>query len=140
MGRPGVVAVGAGAGLAVALPAALVAQVADAVADEDLSPAVTVPLVLLVLAGAAVAGSVTGDRASARAALGRGPVLLGGAAGLVVIGVVQALGVARRLVADEEVAWETVPVVVVLAVALAAAAAVVAARRPRRRPAGRTRA
>jgi hypothetical protein len=138
--RPGVVAVGVAAGLAVALPAALLAQVADAVTDGDVSTAVTAPLVLLVLAGAAAAGSVTGDRASVRGELGRGPVVLGGTAGFLVIGLVQAIGVTRRLVADEDVAWETVPVVLVVGVALAATAAVIAARRPRRRPAGRTRA
>jgi hypothetical protein len=135
----GVVAVGAAAGLAVALPAALVAQVADALSDDDVSAAITVPLVLLVLAGAAVAGSVAADRAGDRVALGRGPAAIGGAAGLVVIAVVQALGVARRLVADEDVAWGTIPVVALVAVGVAAAAGVVAARRPRLRRPGRTR-
>jgi hypothetical protein len=137
--RAGVVAVGAAAGLAVALPAALVAQVVDALSEDDVSAAVSVPLVLLVLAGAAVAGSVAADRAGDRVALGRGPAATGGLAGLVVIVVVQALGVARRLVADEDVAWGTVPVVTVLAVAVAAAAGIVAARRPRPRRPGRTR-
>ena len=128
VGAVGAVAAGTGAALAVAVPAALLAQVVDAVADDDPSAALTYPLVAVVLAGAAVGGWVSGRRATAQ------PVALGAVAGVIALAVVQAIGVARRIAGDDDVAWSTVPVVLVVGALLAAGAAGLAARR-----AGRTR-
>ncbi len=117
---------GVGLALAVAVPAALLAQVLDAVTDDP--GVLAYPLVLVVLAGMAVGGDLVGRRAS------HAPARLGAATGLIAIAVVQALGIARRAVAGDDIAWATVPVITAVATALAASAAVRAARR-----AGRTR-
>jgi hypothetical protein len=122
-----VVAAGVGLALAVAVPAALLAQVVDAVSDDD-PGLLAYPLALVVLAGMAAGGDLVGRRAS------QAPARLGAITGLVAIAVVQALGIARRAVAGDDIAWATVPAVTVVAVVLAAGAA---ARRARQ--AGRTR-
>jgi predicted permease len=122
-----VVAAGVGLALAVAVPAALLAQVVDAVSDDD-PGLLAYPLALVVLAGMAAGGDLVGRRAS------QAPARLGAITGLVAIAVVQALGIARRAVAGDDIAWATVPAVTVVAVLLAAGAA---ARRARQ--AGRTR-
>ena len=127
-GRREVVARGVGLALAVAVPAALVAQIVDAVSD-DTPAVVTYPLALVVLLAMAVGGRDVGRTAPAADA-----PRLGAVTGLLAIAVVQALGIARRAVAGEDVAWATVPAVIVVAVALAAGAATLAARRT-----GRTR-
>ena len=126
-GPRAVVASGVGLALAVAVPAALLAQVVDAVSDDD-PGLLAYALALVVLAGMAAGGDLVGRRAS------RAPGQLGAITGLVAIAVVQALGIARRAVAGEDIAWATVPAVAAIAVLLAAGAA---ARRARR--AGRTR-
>ena len=122
-----VVGRGIGVALAVAVPAALAAQVLDAATDDD-PGLLAYALALLVLAGA-----VLGGRAVARQAPDR-PVLLGAAAGFVAIALVQVLGALRRSVAGHDVAWATVPLVTLVAVGLAAGAAALTGRRP-----GRTR-
>lgn len=116
---------GAGVALAVAAPAALLAQVVDAATDG--AGALTYLLALVVLAGMVVGGASVGRR-TARLA----PAAL---AGLGAMAVVQVLGVVRRLVAGEEVAWGSVPALTALGVALAVAGATLAARRAgRKRP------
>ena len=122
-----VVAGGVGLALAVAVPAALLAQVVDAGSDDD-PGLLAYPLALVVLVGMAAGGDLVGRRAS------QAPARLGAITGLVAIAVVQALGIARRAVAGDDIAWATVPAVTVVAVVLAAGAA---ARRARQ--AGRTR-
>jgi predicted permease len=122
-----VVVAGVGLALAVAVPAALLAQVVDAVSDDD-PGLLAYPLALVVLAGMAAGGDLVGRRAS------QAPARLGAITGLAAIAVVQALGIARRAVAGDDIAWATVPAVTVVAVLLAAGAA---ARRARQ--AGRTR-
>ncbi len=126
-GSRAVVAGGVGLALAVAGPAALLAQVVDAASDDD-PGLLTYPLALVVLAGMATGGDLVGRRASG------GPVRLGAITGLVAIAVVQALGIARRAVAGDDIAWATVPAVTAVAVLLAAGAAGLRARK-----AGRTR-
>jgi hypothetical protein len=121
------VAVGSGAALAVALPAALLAQVLEAVRDgggglSGLSYAMAV----VVLAGMAIGGWVVGTRAP------QAPVLVGAAAGLGAIAVILALGIARRSISGEDVAWRTVPVTASLAIALAATGSVLGARQAAR--------
>ena len=127
--RPGlaVVARGAGLALAVAMPAALIAQVLDAVTDDD-PGLLAYPLSLIVLGGVALGGRAVAQRTADR------PIRLGALAGLLAITVVQVLGVLRRSAGGDDVAWSTVPVVTLLAVGLAAAAAALTARQP-----GRTR-
>jgi hypothetical protein len=127
-GRVRLLGLGVGAALAVALPAALIAQVADALDDGDGTPGVAYPLVGLVFAGMAVGGWVVGRRSA------QGRLPLAALTGLVAISVVQAIGIGRRAVAGEDIAWRTVPAVVVLAVVLATATAALAGRPP-----GRTR-
>jgi hypothetical protein len=122
-----VAAGGVGLALAVAVPAALLAQVVDAVSDDD-PGLLTYPLALVVLAGMVVGGDFVGRRAAGA------PARLGAITGLVAITVVQALGIARRAVAGDDIAWATVPAVTAVAVLLAAGAG---ARRARQ--AGRTR-
>jgi hypothetical protein len=127
-GRREIVARGVGLALAVAVPAALLAQIVDAVSDE--APAlVAYPLALVVLVGMAVGGREVGRDAAVPVA-----PRLGALTGLVAIALVQGLGIARRAAAGDDVAWATIPAVVFVAVALAAVAATLAARR-----AGRTR-
>ena len=122
------VGLAAGVALAVALPAALAAQLLDALSDDDDLPVLAYPLVAVVLGAMAVAGVVVGRRAV------QGAAVNAAAGALVAIVVVEALGILRRLAADEDVAWGTVPVVVLVAVGLAVAGARLGARRP-----GRTR-
>ena len=118
---------GVGVALAVALPAALAAQVVDALHEGEGTPSGVLLLAPVVLAGALVGGLVVGHRRPAR------PWLLGGTAGAVAIALVQALGVARRLIADEGVTWSAVPVTVVLGGALGALGALLASRRAGRK-------
>jgi O-antigen/teichoic acid export membrane protein len=127
--RTRAVAAGVGAALAIALPAALVAQILDARRDEDAGTnPLTYGLAALVLVGIAVGGGVTGRQRP------NGPAAAGAAVGAVAVVIVLVLGIARRLVAGDDVAWATVPGTVVVAAALGAAASALAAR-----AAGRTR-
>jgi membrane associated rhomboid family serine protease len=122
------VATGTGVALAVAMPAALAAQVIDALDESTGTPTAVLLLAPAVLAGAFVGGVVVGRHRPPHA------VALGAVAGLLALGVVLALGVARRLVADEVVAWSAVPAWLVAGAALGALGAL-----PARRRAGRKR-
>lgn len=84
---------GAGAGLAVSLPAALIAQILAAVTDDDPPAAAVVGL-----AAAAVAGAILGGWTVRRLRGGPAGGLLAGATAL---GVVAALGVLRRVAAGD---------------------------------------
>jgi predicted permease len=127
------VAIGAATALAVGLPAALLAQVLEALRDErDSAGALTYVLAGVVLAGMALGGWACG-RAAPDASTRRSAAL-GAAAGLLAVAVVLALGIVRRLVADDAVAWATVPATASLAAALAAGGGALGVRR-----AGRTR-
>jgi hypothetical protein len=128
-----VVALGAGVALAIALPAALLAQVLDALSDDDDGGGVaTYVLAVVVLAGTAIGGGIAGRFSGSGR---RAPAaLLGAGAALVAIALVLALGVTRRLVAGEDVAWATVPATALVAVVLGATAAALKAR-----PTARTR-
>lgn len=120
--RTRAVARGVGAALAVSLPAALLAQVVDALAGDGDPPVLVFALAPVVLAGAWIGGWVVGRGRTQ-------PVIaLGAAAGLIAIGVVQALGIARRLVADEDVAWGAVPLLVGAGALLAATGSAFGAR------------
>ena len=127
--RTRAVAAGVGAALAIALPAALVAQILDARRDEDAgtSPLLYV-LAALVLCGVAVGGAITGRQRPNR------PAPAGAVVGAAAVAIVLVLGIARRLVAGDDVAWATVPGMLVFAAALGAAASALTAR-----AAGRTR-
>ena len=127
------VALGAGVALAIALPAALLAQVLDALRNDDDSGGIaTYVLAVMVLVGTSVGGGIAA-RASgtARRAVA---ALLGAAAALVAIVLVLALGIARRLVAGEEVAWATAPATALVATLLGTIAGAL-----RARPTARTR-
>ena len=121
--RVRVIALGSGAALALALPAALLAQVLDALHDDggDAGP-IVYALAGVVLAGMIVGGAVVGRQHPAR------PAASGALAGAVAIVVVLTLGVARRLAAGDDVAWGTVPPPIGLAAALAAVASALSAR------------
>ena len=121
-----VVMLGIGLALAVALPAALLAQVLDSMADKGDTPTAVLALVPVVLAGMVLGGWVVGQRAPTR------PVSSGGLAGLVAIAVVLALGAARRMVADEEVAWAGATGVVLVGALLGAGGAALGRRHPAR--------
>ena len=127
--RTRAVAAGVGAALAIALPAALVAQILDARRDEDAgtSPLLYV-LAALVLVGVGMGGGVAGRQRPTR------PAAAGAVVGAVAVAIVLVLGIARRLVAGDDVAWATVPGTLAVAAALGAAASALAAR-----AAGRTR-
>jgi predicted permease len=99
----GAVLVGAGVALAIAVPAALLAQLADTVADDKPTPGWVYLLVLVVLVGLAVGGVAAGRRQPQRAGTA------GALAGLVAIVAVQVVGILRRTVTDADVAWSTVP-------------------------------
>ncbi len=118
------VATGAGVALAMALPAALAAQVLDVVRDGDgVSPA-TYALALVVLLGMAAGGFVVGHQG--------GSVRAAAASGAVAIALVQTLGVVRQAVADEEVTWVGIPLTVALAIALAVVGGTMGRRRAAR--------
>lgn len=102
------VGLGVGAALAVALPAALIAQVLDALSEHGLPGALTGLLATVVLLGAAAGGWVVGTRPA------RPSLAMSGLSGLVAVTIVQAIGIARRTIADEDVAWGGAAVVVVL--------------------------
>jgi hypothetical protein len=85
---------GAGAALAVSLPAALAAQIGAATTDDDL-PA----LLSLGLAAVALLGAILGGWVAARAGGGAPVALAVGALGL---GAVALVGVLRRTAADED--------------------------------------
>jgi predicted permease len=90
-------AVGAAAGLAIALPAALLAQVADATSSGDDPPAVVLPLFLVTLTGLGVAGFVAASKRP------DAPLRHGSLAALAAFVLVQGLGIARNLVAGNDV-------------------------------------
>jgi hypothetical protein len=107
-----------GLALAVSVPAALLAQILDAIADGI--GAVAYPLSVLVLAGAAVGGI-----AIRRPALG---ALVGAAD----VGVVVVLGIARHLAAGHAIPWGSALASTVLAAAIGATAAALAGARTAR--------
>jgi hypothetical protein len=114
--------------LAIAVPAVLVVQLVDALSDDDGMPGSAVPFALVVLAGMGVGGWALG-RSHPRAPVGSGALVA-----LVAIAIVQAIGVVRLTVTDEDVAWGAIPVTTALAAALGAAGTALA-----RRQAARTR-
>lgn len=122
----------AGAALAVALPAALLAQVLDVVADGDGLGTVAYLLTAVVFAGVAVGGWTAASGVGPRSV--RGAIARGVAAGVVAVLVVLAVGIARRLAAGHDVAWATVPGTVLLAAGIGGGAGAL-----RVRWAGRTR-
>jgi hypothetical protein len=91
-------------GLAIAFPAAVAAQILDAVADDGLPVLATVALTALVLAGPVAGAFVAGRQRASRWGL-RGIAI--GAACLLLIAV---FGAVRRAVADEETAAFAIPV------------------------------
>lgn len=97
--RSRLVGLGVGATLAVALPAALIAQVLDARSENGLPGAVSALIATVTLLGAGVGGWIVGTRPA------RPSLLVAGLSGLLAVGLVQALGVVWRTIADEEVAW-----------------------------------
>ncbi|MDP1820642.1 MAG: hypothetical protein Q8K58_12245 [Acidimicrobiales bacterium] len=119
---------GLGLTLALALPAAIIAQLADAVDEGDGTPAAAYPFALVVLGAVGGGGWLVGRRARAH------HLATAAAVGLVAIALIQTIGIARRAAADEDVAWATVPAVTAVAVGLAVAGAALGRRWP-----GRTR-
>ena len=113
--RARLVAIGAGWALAVALPAALVAQIADATrAEGSGSSPLLYPCVVLVLVGVGLGGWMV-DRATPRTDAGAGAL-----AGLVAIAAVQLLGLVRSMAAGHSVAWASIPVVLAIGAGLGA--------------------
>ena len=97
------VLVGAGLALAIAFPAALVAQIVDTLADDESTPGWVYLLVLVVMVGLVIGGFAAGRRQPDRAGTA------GALAGLLAILVVQIVGIIRRVVIDAGVAWGTIP-------------------------------
>jgi hypothetical protein len=90
----------------VSLPAALVAQVLDAIVDDELPLAVTGPLGIVALAGAAVAGWLVGRRGRH----GRCTRLVVGAAvGAAVLALLAGLGLVRQAAAGDDVHATALP-------------------------------
>jgi hypothetical protein len=132
------VGLGVGAALAVALPAALIAQVLDALSDDGLPGALTAVLAVFVLLGRAAGGWVVSTRPA------RPSLLIAAVVGLVAVALVEALGVARRSVAGGDVAWGGVAAVVAFGVVLAVVGGALGRRtvgrsQPAAPPAARTR-
>jgi peptidoglycan/LPS O-acetylase OafA/YrhL len=124
-GRLRGVGIGLGAALAVSLPPALLAQVLDAVLDDDLPLLVTTPLAVAVLGGAVAGGWAVARRS-------RGPRLLGALVGAVVLGLVVGLGVLRERASGEEARAAVVPVAMVAGAALGLLGSSLGARRAAR--------
>jgi hypothetical protein len=121
------VGVGTGWALAVALPAALLAQVADAATTGDGTSVLVYPCVVLVLGAVVLGGWSVGRHPDATTSDGA-------LSGLAAIGVVQVLGLLRQLAAGNHIAWGTIPFVLALGAGLGAGGALLGRRRP-----GRTR-
>ncbi len=126
--RAGSVGAGAGWAVAVALPAVLVAQIADAAGSGDGTSPLVYPCALVALAGMALGGWMAGRDRHA------GATTTGALAGLAAIAALQLLGLARELAGGHPVAWATIPVVLAVGAGLGAGGATLADRRP-----GRTR-
>jgi hypothetical protein len=126
--RTRLVGQGAGWALAIALPAALLAQVVTAASGSQRTSPVVYPCVVIALVGMAVGGWAAGRTRP------DGAAALGALSGLAAIGVVQLLGVVREAAAGDHVAWATIPAVLVLGAGLGALGAVTAPHLP-----GRTR-
>ncbi|HEX4867760.1 MAG TPA: TIGR04086 family membrane protein [Acidimicrobiales bacterium] len=97
---------GVGVALAVSLPPTLIAQILDALSDDDLNNPVTVPLSLLVMLGPVAGGWAVGRHRPSR------PLLVGAAAGAAALAVVALLGAIRRASAGDDVEPFVVPVMV----------------------------
>jgi hypothetical protein len=111
----------------VALPAALLAQVLEAARDDGAGPStVSYAMAIVVLAGMGLGGWVAGARAP------QAPFLLGAVTGFCAIAVVLTLGIARRSIAGDAVAWSTIPATASVAMALAATGSVLRARQAAR--------
>jgi predicted permease len=91
-------AVGVWVAVAVALPAVLVAQIADAVAGGDDPPAIVYPLFVVTLAGLGLGGFVAASKRP------DAPLRHGILAALVAFAVMQGIGVVRNLVAGNDIA------------------------------------
>jgi hypothetical protein len=114
------VGLGAAWSLAVAFPATLVAQIADAAHTGDGHSPLLAPCALVVLVGMGVGGAVVGVRGAAARQPSASLRRLGALAALVAVVVVLALGLVRTLVAGQSVSWVSVPALLVLSAALGA--------------------
>jgi hypothetical protein len=128
------VGVGTGWALAVALPAALLAQVADAATSGTGTSPLVYPCVVVVLAGMVVGGSMVGRALMAGPSGTDRPAATGALAGVAAIAVIQLLGVLRAVAAGDHIVWGTIPVLLALGAGLGAGGAALGRRRP-----GRTR-
>ena len=116
-------AVGSGAlaALAIAAPAALIAQAIDSVSDSGWS-AVLVPVILV---GFGVGGYVAAQRSATA------PYANGAFAAAAAFVVVQVIGIVRRVIADESLRWGAYLFNAFLAACVGALGAIVASRRAR---------
>lgn len=117
-------AVGAGtvAAVAIALPAALLGEVA---VGDDQAGNLVFPLVAAVLAGFAAGGWVAARRAPGR------PLTTAGLAALAAFALIQGAGLVRRLATDEPVSVPSIVLAGVLAYSAGLVGGLVAARRHR---------
>jgi hypothetical protein len=129
MARGRAVGIGAGAALALAVPAALLAQVLDVLAEGDGPPGVVYLLVPVVLGAMVVGGWVAGRQSG-----GARPWAHGALAALAAVLVVLGVGVVRLVAAGESVPWGTVPATAATAALLGSAGGALGGRTP-----GRTR-
>jgi small-conductance mechanosensitive channel len=123
------IATGAGIALALAVPAALIAQLLDARDSVDDNSSWLLLLVGVIMAGMAIGGY--------QAAVRRmdAPLTHAGVAALAAYVVVQGIGVARRLAIGEEIAWLSIPFFLLLSASCGVCGGLVAdirARRPSR--------
>jgi hypothetical protein len=125
------VGVGAGWALAVALPADLVAQVADAARSGNGHSPLVYPCVAVILLGMGIGGAVVGAGARRSGDLPTPPNRLGALAGLVALAVILVLGIGRSLLAGDDVSWGAVPVLLVLGAGCGAIGAAVGGARAR---------
>lgn len=111
------------------LPAALAAQILDALSDADLPLAVAAPLGVVALAGAAVAGGLVGRRGQhgRRARLAVGAVV-----GALVLSLVAGLGLVRQSVAGDDVQSAVLPALAIVGALLGLGGAAVGSRRAAR--------
>jgi putative membrane protein (TIGR04086 family) len=91
-------AVGVWVAVAVALPAVLIAQIADAVTSGEDPPVIVYPLFVVTLAGLGLGGFVAASKRP------DAPLRHGILAALVAFAVMQGIGVVRNLVAGNDIA------------------------------------
>ena len=120
------VAAGAGAALAIAVPAAILAQVLDEAGTVDDNSSWLMVLFVVILLGMGIGGHVAADRRL------DAPLTNSAVAAIAAYLLVQTIGAVRLLAAGDQVTWAAIPFFALLSASAGMAGGLVADRRARR--------